>query len=327
MNSLQGRATAVAILVLAFLAVTVTASALGLIRKEIEATQGDRRALLAQLHHTAMDSPGGPASGDVLGHSISEPSPWTLWALALAITSLAGLLAHQVIRSLARPLSKLCEASEKVEAGDYSVRVDGDSSDELGDLCRAFNSMAIRLERNRADLEGRNHRLDQEVLQQTRALQETHDRLQSLDRMKDGFLSSISLELLEPVQSLGESMRKVEREGLTAATRNGSSYTKIQQAVSRLDLLIGELIDLARIRWDNPGMQRTAKDLKTILTETLDLCERHGSGPWQLKLDFPSREVEWDAFKLRRVLAEVLCETACGPPSSSPSIPARVSSR
>jgi signal transduction histidine kinase len=54
--------------------------------------------------------------------------------------------AYLFVQAIVRPLKSLVTASEKLGSGDLSVRADDTRGDELGDLARAFNSMAERLE-------------------------------------------------------------------------------------------------------------------------------------------------------------------------------------
>ena len=54
--------------------------------------------------------------------------------------------AYLFVRAIVRPLKSLVTASEKLGSGDLSVRADDARADELGDLARAFNTMAERLE-------------------------------------------------------------------------------------------------------------------------------------------------------------------------------------
>lgn len=49
-------------------------------------------------------------------------------------------------RTLTRPIHKLHEAAAKLETGDFSTRVDDQSTDELGDLAREFNRLVPALE-------------------------------------------------------------------------------------------------------------------------------------------------------------------------------------
>jgi len=76
----------------------------------------------------------------------ARPLAWAA-ALLAAVLFLALLGA---IRRLALPLGELIEAAGRVEAGDYSVRVNTRGPRELRLLGGAFNDMAERLERNEA---------------------------------------------------------------------------------------------------------------------------------------------------------------------------------
>ena len=69
---------------------------------------------------------------------------------AIAFSLLAALLAAGLglfaARTMTRPILQLHQAAEKLAAGDFSVRVDNPSADELGDLGRDFNNMVPSLE-------------------------------------------------------------------------------------------------------------------------------------------------------------------------------------
>jgi two-component system, sensor histidine kinase PdtaS len=65
----------------------------------------------------------------------------TLFALGLAV-----LLGFLTTRSIARPIAGLCDAADRIGAGDLTVRLAEPSSDELGALAASFNDMAERLQ-------------------------------------------------------------------------------------------------------------------------------------------------------------------------------------
>jgi two-component system nitrogen regulation sensor histidine kinase NtrY len=63
---------------------------------------------------------------------------------------------------LATPISALIAAAERVRAGDMSVRVAGNTSDdELGNLCRAFDRMTYQIDSQRKELIEANRQLDE----------------------------------------------------------------------------------------------------------------------------------------------------------------------
>lgn len=80
------------------------------------------------------------------------------FAMIFVVVALLLLLAAVwvglvIANQLARPISGLIAAAERVRAGDLSARVeDGPANDELGSLSRAFNRMTSQLEDQRREL-------------------------------------------------------------------------------------------------------------------------------------------------------------------------------
>src|SRR6266550_4540972 len=71
-------------------------------------------------------------------------------------TPIAALVALAFVQVLARgmtsPLRELARATAAMAKGDYSQRVRASSRDEVGELARAFNRMAVELRPRRIDL-------------------------------------------------------------------------------------------------------------------------------------------------------------------------------
>jgi class 3 adenylate cyclase len=65
---------------------------------------------------------------------------------SLLITMLMGLVAFFAAESLSRPLKALKDAANKIASGNFDVRTNITTGDEIGELSRAFDSMAQKLE-------------------------------------------------------------------------------------------------------------------------------------------------------------------------------------
>ncbi|MFP6745379.1 MAG: ATP-binding protein, partial [Alphaproteobacteria bacterium] len=88
------------------------------------------------------------------------------FALIFGLVALLLLLASvwmglNFATQMARPISRLIAAAERVRAGDLSVQVDeGPANDEIGSLSRAFNRMTGQLDSQRQELVEANRQLD-----------------------------------------------------------------------------------------------------------------------------------------------------------------------
>ena len=85
-------------------------------------------------------------------------------------------------RRIISPVNALAEGARTVERGDYSVRVSVNSSDELGELATAFNSMALSVRQDVDERKRAQERLQQaheKTRQKNHELQETLDELQA----------------------------------------------------------------------------------------------------------------------------------------------------
>jgi len=98
-----------------------------------------------------------------------EETRWDLqinFAMMFTVLALLLLLAAVWVgltfaTQLARPVSALIEAAERVRGGDLSARViESEPEDELGTLSRAFNRMTSQLETQRQELVEANQQLD-----------------------------------------------------------------------------------------------------------------------------------------------------------------------
>ena len=92
--------------------------------------------------------------------------------LAMAVLGAAVLLYTGYLFVL-EPVSQLKQAIEKIQAGDFSARVESVTSDEFGTLADGFNGLAEHLQ-------SMYRHLERKVAEKTAQLEEKHERLESL---------------------------------------------------------------------------------------------------------------------------------------------------
>lgn len=112
---------------------------------------------------------------------------------AVGVAILAGLMAFWLSRRVVEPVRKLETAAMDLEAGNLGRRVDVASPDEIGSLARAFNNMAIAIERN-------------ENLRKQMTSDVAHELRSPLNNIT-GYLEAIADGVVEPDEATISSLR------------------------------------------------------------------------------------------------------------------------
>ncbi len=107
-------------------------------------------------------------------------APLTLFFAALTALGLAMRSVGRQTHEISKPLSELAEAASAMSAGDYSVTVRAEGSDEVGVLARAFERMREEIKRHTEDLEANVRERTSELEARTNELQELACRYRTL---------------------------------------------------------------------------------------------------------------------------------------------------
>ena len=126
-------------------------------------------------------------------------------ALALAVTQLLAV-------GMTSPLREMTEATRRMARGDYRGRVRADSSDEIGELARAFNQMAAELA--------------------------------TVDREQRNLVATVSHELRTPLAALTATLENLA-DGVRPA--DSEHLGRAVDQAQRIGALVGDLLELSRV--------------------------------------------------------------------------------
>lgn len=134
-------------------------------------------------------------------------------SLSLLLT--IGLVVTVVAR-LTRPIRELQLATERLSEGDLAHRVPVSSSDELGQLASAFNTMAARVAGAQRDLAEANASLERQVEERTRSLQEQISRREAAERELQRYAEDLERRVRERTAEIGRALATLD--GISDAT-------------------------------------------------------------------------------------------------------------
>lgn len=197
-----------------------------------------------------------------------------LWTLALAMT-VALLLTHVLAHGMTSPLRQMTAAAREMAAGRPATEVATSSRDEVGELARAFTTMA-------------------------REIAEADEQRQAL-------LANVAHELRTPVAALRAELENLV-DGVRSADDEALRETLAQ--VERMALLVDDLLDLARTQGGVERLDRSDVDLAVLVGEVVSqVRSAHRHRP--VHVDVPVGSCAWaDEQRLRQVLTN-LVDNAC----------------
>jgi two-component system OmpR family sensor kinase len=191
------------------------------------------------LIYAARQTPNGRVvliRGAHLAFAEWRPFLFSLVLAGLGGAALAALLSWLLARRLAQPIGELALATGRVAAGESGVEVPVQGEDELAGLGRSFNAMSAELTRAR----------------------ESQRR----------FLESVSHELKTPLTSI-RGYAEALHEGAVSPTEGGRV---VAGEADRLERLVSDLLDLARLGREGFGVEHRPVDLAAVSRTAV---ERH----------------------------------------------------
>ena len=207
------------------------------------------RLLFAQFLGTERESARAAAA---VAESRAERAVLVGGAGIAASTLLIVLFGIVLARSIARPVRAVASGATRLAGGELSLRLPTEGPGEVGELTRAFNDMAGRLEEGRAELE------------------EQNEKLRESERMKTELVSIVSHELRTPLASvLGFTSLLLKREFEPTARRH---YLGIVDAQARrLAALLEDFLDAQQMERDGLDLDTEKVDLASLLDEQAQL--------------------------------------------------------
>ena len=198
-------------------------------------------------------------------------------ALSIPVTVLLALGVTQLLAvGMTSPLRQMTEAARRMAAGDYAVRVTTASTDEVGELARAFNRMA--------------------------------EDLATVDRQRRDLVASVSHELRTPLTALVAVLENLD-DGVTEADP-ATIRVALGQA-ERLSTLVGDLLDLSRVDAGVVALDRTDVRVAELVDEAVAEA-RAGMREvtYDVRIEPPDLLVPADRSRLHQLLANLLDNAA-----------------
>ena len=173
-----------------------------------------------------------------------------------------------------RRVAHLTEQTRKLASGDMTVRIDDTSSDEIGTLDRAFNTLALDLKDARSELLEWGKTLEQRVAAKTDELVRAQDQMVQVEKMASlGKLAAVvAHEINNPLASVVTYakilLRRINKPEMSEDCRKNLGYLEsISSEASRCGEIVAQLLTFAH----RGSGELTDTDINDVVEKSLFL--------------------------------------------------------
>jgi len=190
--------------------------------------------------------PGGPSFWRIVTRLGPTMAPVAAGILGVGMM----LIALFVFGPARRRLKDMQAATERLGAGDLSARAPDHGGDEVAAVARSFNKMA------------------EELASRARALE-------SSDNARRQLLADVSHELMTPLTAMRGYIETLAMSELRLDAPTRERYLQIiTEETHRLERIIGDLLDLARLEGGGTAMRREQVDVQALFARVAGRHER-----------------------------------------------------
>jgi len=208
-----------------------------------------------------------------------------------------------------KPLHVLIEGSRQVASGNYGVRIELRTNDEIAELADAMNFMTEQFEEKVRQLEESRRDLDDKIRQKSRELVRS-ERLASVGFLAAGVAHEINNPLMA-ISACAESLQRriesvfTQHEYVPDDTGSVKRYlTMIQEESFRCKGITERLLGLAR----KESKERTKTDFVPIITDMLEMLRQQNAFKRKnVTLDLPEMlEITANAQEMKQIVLNLL---------------------
>lgn len=235
---------------------------------------------------------------------------WIVAAVMLSSLLLSNLLSERLQRVFAAPLINLVGVMKNVsEKRDYSLRVDRDSRDEFGELCRGFNQMIEQIEQARTELQEANEDLEARVQERTAELVTARDAAEAASRAKSDFLAKMSHEIRTPMTAILGYADLLREKNLNPETHE-EHLTTIRRNGEHLLSVINDILDVSKIEAGRMTTERIETSPGEVVAEVASLMRaRAQEKNLNLTVEYEGAipaVIRTDPTRLRQILVNIV---------------------
>jgi signal transduction histidine kinase/ActR/RegA family two-component response regulator len=184
---------------------------------------------------------------------------------AVLIMVLASAIGFAITRSIVKPVRRLHRGVEIISEGNLDYKIGEDAKDEIGQLSRAFDSMAENLKKTTVSIGELNKEIDGRKRVE-KELENAKQQAEAANKAKSQFLANMSHEIRTPLNAIigmSKTLCKYDIDNLSSKQLEGLGI--MHKSSQRLLSLINNILDISKIESGKIDVKLTSFSLDVVI--------------------------------------------------------------
>ena len=241
---------------------------------------------------------------DILSYSVTR-DPTSVASFGTSLLIIGGItigtiaiFAFFTSKSIVKPILKIRDVASKIATGDLTVKADENSTDELGELAKAFNHMIYSIKLNES-------------------LKSKTEKLSEINQSKSEFIAMITHELKTPLVPIQGYVDLLLREHLGKLTEKQKERLEIVKNSSESLLnIVSDLLDVQKLELGQLKFVKKENNLKSMSEKAIDTTNLQAvASKIQLANNVKDLHVYCDEARILQVIINLIRNSlkACQP--------------
>jgi signal transduction histidine kinase len=196
-------------------------------------------------------------------------------AAGLGFLVILSLVSYLLFRLVISPIHILTSAAGKVRTGEYGVKTNIKTGDEIDELSQAFDMMSEQIYRNEEHLKSKLSETVAKYVELVDELKEKNEQLDTLNQLKTDILDSIAHEIKTPLTKiLSYSELLNDRRLMDDAVGKARFIAALKRNISSISSMFNDIITMSRLEHGQHTYHKIPIKFKDFVENILEVYEQ-----------------------------------------------------
>jgi signal transduction histidine kinase len=241
--------------------------------------------------------------------SIASNNFTLIFVAGMGLLVMLSVLSYLIFRLVISPIHILTDAAGKLQGGDYGIKTNMKTGDEIDELSKAFDMMSEQIYRNEEYLKSKLSEAVQKYVELVDELREKNEQLDTLNQLKTDLLDSIAHEIKTPLTKiLSYSELLNDRRLMDDAVGKERFIAALKRNISAISSMFNDIITMSRLEHGQHTYHKIPIRFKDFVKDILDLYEQEiSSKQLEIRLDINSGDtIQADGESFYYVLSNIV---------------------